>query len=57
MRLFETDCHLEYARLHLAQSDKPAAREHLAKARALVTETGYHRRDPDLAELEQELAE
>ena len=25
------------------------------KARTLVNETGYHRRDPDLAEIEQQL--
>ena len=31
------------------------ARRRLDKARALVNETGYHRRDPDLAEIEQQL--
>ena len=51
MRLHLTDFHLESARLALAESDPAAAREHLAKARQLVNETGYHRRDPDLDEI------
>ena len=56
MRLFLTDFHLESARLALAESDHAAAREHLDKARQLVTETAYHRRDPDLAEIAAQLA-
>ena len=56
MRLFLTDYHLESARLALAESDPAAAREHLDKARQLVTETGYHRRDPDLDEIAAQLA-
>ncbi len=55
MRLHLTDYHLESARLALAESDPAAARDHLAKARKLVDETGYHRRDPDLAEIESQL--
>jgi hypothetical protein len=51
MRLHEADCHLEYARLHLACGDKPAARESLAQARKLVQECGYHRRDAEVQEL------
>ncbi len=51
MRLFLTDFHLESARLAHAESDRAHAREHLEKARQLVTETGYHRRDPDLDEI------
>ena len=56
MRLFLTDFHLESARLALAESDRAAAREHLDKARQLVTETSYHRRDPDLDEIAAQLA-
>jgi tetratricopeptide (TPR) repeat protein len=55
MRLFEADCHLEYARLHLACGDKEKARESLAKAKGMIEEMGYHRRDGEVAELEREL--
>ncbi len=55
MRLFQTDCHLEWARLHLARNEPAAARDRLAQARTLVNETGYHRRDPDLDDIEQQL--
>jgi tetratricopeptide (TPR) repeat protein len=40
MRLFEADCHLEYARLHLAT------------AKATIEEMGYHRRGGEVVELE-----
>ena len=56
IRLHLTDFHLESARLALAESDRAAAREHIDKARQLVTETGYHRRDPDLDEIAAQLA-
>ena len=55
MRLFLTDFYLESARLALAESDPTTARNHLTKARELVDETGYHRRDPDLAEIESQI--
>jgi tetratricopeptide (TPR) repeat protein len=57
MRLFECDAHLEWARLCRAMGELYAAREHLAKAAALVAETGYHRRDREVAALERQLAE
>jgi tetratricopeptide (TPR) repeat protein len=57
MRLHEADCHLEYTRLHLAREDRDAARACLAKARTMVAETGYHRRDGEVAELEEALEE
>ncbi len=57
MRLQECDAHLEWARLCRAMDDLPAAREHLAKATALVAATGYHRRDREVAALERQLAE
>ena len=56
MRLHLTDFRLESARVALAESDPTAAREHLATARQLVTETGYHRRDPELDEIAAQLA-
>ncbi len=44
MRLHLTDYHLAMARIH-------KSREHLEKAAALIAETGYHRRDPELETL------
>ncbi len=54
MRLHQTDAHLGYACLHLAlpAPDPTQARAHLTEARALITATGYHRRDAELARLE-----
>ena len=52
MRLYLADVHLELARLALAQGDKDEARQHLATAKAMVEEMGYHRRDGEVAELE-----
>ena len=52
MKLHVTDCHLGYARLALAENKPDVARRELAKARALIEETGYHRRDAELTELE-----
>jgi tetratricopeptide (TPR) repeat protein len=51
MRLHLTDYHLASARLALRHGDRAQAHEHFAKAEALIHETGYDRRDPDLAEL------
>jgi len=55
MRLHEADCHLEYARLYLACGEKEKARESLAKAKGMIEEMGYHRRDGEVAELEAQL--
>jgi phosphoglycerate-specific signal transduction histidine kinase len=55
MRLHEADCYLESARLHLARGEQEQARESLSKARAMVEEMGYHRRDGEVAELEEDL--
>ncbi len=66
MRLHEADCHLAYARWYLAAAncrDVPAerlydgdalaqAREDWAKAKQIIEQTGYHRRDGELQELE-----
>jgi len=56
LRLLEADTHLGYTRLHLAQANSAAARSSLTRARTLIEQTGYHRRDRDLAELESALA-
>ena len=55
MGLHQADGHLAYARLHLAMGDTTRAQESLATARALVARMGYHRRDPEVQELEERL--
>jgi tetratricopeptide (TPR) repeat protein len=57
MHLHECDCHLEQARLYLAQGKKDDARPHFEKARDMVNEMGYHRRDQEVTELEKQLAQ
>jgi len=52
MRLYACDVHLERARLALQQGDAAAAREPVARARQLVNETGYKRREREVAWLE-----
>jgi hypothetical protein len=52
MGLHQADCHLEYARLYLAMGDEDKAREHLAIARKMIEQMGYHRRDNEVKELE-----
>jgi len=69
MRLFEADCHLGFARLYLDMKkkwyliiwhlimkilkQKDKARESLAKAKKMIDEMGYHRRDGEVKELEE----
>lgn len=55
MRLHLTDCHLAYARLCIAENDRETAQTHIDKAATLINQTGYHRRDPDLAALRRTL--
>jgi hypothetical protein len=55
-RLHEADAHLGLARLALAENTPAPAREHLATARRIVHETGYHRRDGELTALDAEAA-
>ena len=52
MRLYLADVELESARLALAQGNTAEARRHLAIAKAMVEEMGYHRRDGEVAEVE-----
>ncbi len=54
--LHQCDAHLEWTRLHLATHHDADARRHLAIAKGLVEQTGYHRRDADVALLEERLA-
>lgn len=56
LRLLQADCHLEYARFHLAQGETEEARKRVEKARVMINEMGYHRRDKDLAELDEQLS-
>ncbi|MDR6983163.1 pimeloyl-ACP methyl ester carboxylesterase/tetratricopeptide (TPR) repeat protein [Rheinheimera pacifica] len=55
MRLFMTDYHLEIARLLLAQQKKIEAQTHIEMAETLIRQTGYHRRDAELVELQKQL--
>jgi tetratricopeptide (TPR) repeat protein len=55
MGLHLCDCHLEWARLHLAQGDRDKAREHWATAKAMVERMGYRRREKDVEEIAREL--
>jgi len=55
MKLFRTDYHLEKARLLLAQRQFGEAQMHIKAAKTLIDETGYHRRDLELEELQKQL--
>ncbi|MBF0551053.1 MAG: hypothetical protein HQK60_11005 [Deltaproteobacteria bacterium] len=71
MKLFQADYYLESGRLGMAryaaakeagnhgvdQENLERVREYLDKGKKLVAETGYHRRDGEVAELEGMLAE
>ena len=56
MGLYRADAHLRYARLHIATGDKDSARQSLDTARDMVRDMGDHRRDPEVAELEEQLS-
>lgn len=55
MRLLGCDAHLERARLALAGGATGAARVHTEAARAIIADTGYRRRDRELAALDTAL--
>ncbi|MES1244343.1 MAG: hypothetical protein ABUT39_22255 [Acidobacteriota bacterium] len=55
MRLHECDAHLEWARLCRQRGDRGGQREHVARARRLVEETGYLRREREVKWLEADL--
>jgi len=51
MKLHLADYHLEAARLARSDKDKKGAAEHCGKAKVLIAECGYHRRDVEVCEL------
>lgn len=55
MALYRADAHLEFARLYLAMGEEPKARDHLATAKEMIGRMEYHRRDGEVAELEERL--
>lgn len=55
MGLYLADYHLESARLYLAQGNQDKARKHWATAKEMIERMGYHRRDGELNEIEQQL--
>ena len=55
MRLHIVDYHLEMARLLLASKSDGNIGQHVRAAKTLINETGYHRRDGELAELEAQV--
>jgi tetratricopeptide (TPR) repeat protein len=56
MGLNLADCHLESARLQIAQGNKEKAREHWTTAREMIERMGYHRRDKDVEEIAAQLS-
>ena len=56
MGLHQANAHLEYTPLHLAMDERDKARESLATAKKMIGDTGYHRRDGEVEELERKLA-
>ncbi len=55
MLLCEADAHLHFARLELDVKYREKARVHAEKAKKLIEETGYHRRENELAEIMKKL--
>ena len=55
MGLHQADCHLEYARLYLAMGKKEDAHKCLDIAKGMVEKMGYHRRDTDILEIDEQL--
>jgi len=55
MGLHQADCHLGYARLYLTMGRNEDARKCLDTARELVEKMGYHRRDKDIVEIDEQL--
>jgi hypothetical protein len=55
MGLHQADCHLRYARLYLAQGEGKKAWDSWAKAREMIERMGYHRRDKDAREIDEQL--
>ena len=51
MKLWLADYYLEAARLARSAKENNGAAEHCGKAKALIEECGYHRRDGEVCEL------
>jgi hypothetical protein len=49
------DCHLEYVRWYLAHGNKAKVLNHWEIAKKMIEEMGYHRRDKEVQELEEQL--
>jgi tetratricopeptide (TPR) repeat protein len=56
MGLHLADCHLEYARLNLAKGEKDEAQKNAKIAKEMIRKMGYHRRDKEVRELEEQLS-
>ena len=57
MEAHQADCHLGYARLFASQGEEEKAQESWAKAKEMIERMGYHRRDKDVKEIEQQIGE
>jgi tetratricopeptide (TPR) repeat protein len=55
MRLHEADAYLIYARLYLAGNQRALAQKSFTEARRRINAMGYHRRDAQLRQMEEEL--
>jgi hypothetical protein len=55
MELHLADCFLECAQLYLAQGEKDQASESLAKAKDMIEQKEYHRRDIEIENIEEQL--
>jgi tetratricopeptide (TPR) repeat protein len=55
MGLHKADCRLGYSRLYLAMGKKDKTREELATAKEMIGKMGYHRRDKEVKEIEEQL--
>jgi hypothetical protein len=52
MQLYQADCHLAYARLHMARKQTEEARSRLEAGRDEIKRTGYRRRDQEVDTLQ-----
>ena len=55
MKLYQADCHLESARLNIAIGEKEDAGKNLVTAKEMIDKMGYHLRDKDVVEIEEQL--
>ena len=55
MRLYQADCHLEYARFNIEIGEKEEAGKNLLTAKEMIGNMEYHLRDGDILEIEEQL--